>query len=93
MAQDIAHQSGVTSGRGQTVLVIDTSSDQVASRNRERRAPAPGASAFTPDGKNLYAANGASGDVSVIDVASLTVTKRIKIGDSPWGVAVTKDAQ
>ena len=40
------------------------------------------------DGKTLYTANGPSNDVSVIDVASGTVTARIATGGSPWGVLV-----
>ena len=44
--------------------------------------------AFTPDQKKLYATNGVSNDVSIIDVDSLTVTKSIGVGRYPWGVAV-----
>jgi YVTN family beta-propeller protein len=36
----------------------------------------------------LYTANGPSNDVSIVDVAQRTVVGRIKVGDSPWGVAV-----
>jgi YVTN family beta-propeller protein len=43
---------------------------------------------FTPDQKQLLATNGVSGDVSVIDVASLKVLKSIKVGRYPWGVVV-----
>ena len=44
--------------------------------------------AFTPDEKQLLTTNGISGDVTVIDVASLTPVKSIKVGRYPWGVAV-----
>ena len=44
--------------------------------------------ALTADQKTLYTTNGVSGDVSVIDVNSLTVTKSVKVGRFPWGVAV-----
>jgi YVTN family beta-propeller protein len=44
--------------------------------------------AFTPDQSQLLATNGVSGDVSVIDVNSLKVTKSIKVGRYPWGVVV-----
>jgi YVTN family beta-propeller protein len=44
--------------------------------------------AFTPDGKYLLTTNGLSNDVSVIDVASLSVIKSIPVGRLPWGVAV-----
>jgi YVTN family beta-propeller protein len=44
--------------------------------------------AVSPDGKRLFTANGPSNDVSIIDVASGTVEKRIKVGGLPWGVTV-----
>jgi YVTN family beta-propeller protein len=44
--------------------------------------------AFSPDGKFLYTANGLSNDMSVIDVADLTVTQSVPVGQSPWGVVV-----
>ena len=45
--------------------------------------------AFTPDQKQLLTTNGVSGDVSVIDIDSLKVSKSIKVGRYPWGVVVT----
>lgn len=44
--------------------------------------------AFNPDESRLLTTNGVSGDVSVIDVPSLKVTKSIKVGRYPWGVVV-----
>ena len=44
--------------------------------------------AFTPDGKSLLTTNGLSNDVSIIDVASLSVVKSIPVGRLPWGVIV-----
>ena len=41
--------------------------------------------AFTPDEKLLYATNGNSNDVSVIDVASQKVIKSIPVGRSALG--------
>ncbi len=40
------------------------------------------------DGKRLYTANGPSNDVSIVDLATGKVEKRIKVGGLPWGVAV-----
>ena len=40
------------------------------------------------DGKKVYTANGPSNDVSVVDVATGKVEKRIKVGGQPWGIAV-----
>ena len=43
---------------------------------------------ISPDGKTLYTANGPSNDVSVIDLATRTVTRKIAVGDGPWGLAL-----
>jgi YVTN family beta-propeller protein len=43
---------------------------------------------FTPDEKLLFTTNGASNDVSVIDVEKLRVVRSIKVGRYPWGVVV-----
>jgi YVTN family beta-propeller protein len=40
------------------------------------------------NGKRVYTANGPSDDVSIVDLASGKVEKRVAIGGSPWG-AVT----
>ena len=40
----------------------------------------------SPDGRKIYTANGPSGDVSIVDVASGTVEKQVKVGGSPWGM-------
>ena len=44
--------------------------------------------ALDPSGTRLYTANGASNDVSVVDVKSRKELRRIKVGDGPWGVAI-----
>ena len=44
--------------------------------------------ALSKDGKKLYTANGPSADVSVIDIESGKVDRRIAVGGSPWGIAV-----
>ena len=46
--------------------------------------------AFTPDEKLLFATNGNSNDVSVIDVPSLKVIKSVAVGSAPWGVAISQ---
>ena len=51
-------------------------------------APARGASTISADGQKLFTANGPSGDVSVIDVATGKIDRQIKTGGSPWGVVV-----
>jgi len=49
--------------------------------------------ALDPSGSKLYTANGASNDVSVVDVKSRKELRRIKVGDGPWGIAVVNAAK
>ena len=44
---------------------------------------------FTPDDKLLFTTNGASNDVTAIDVANQKAIKSIKVGRYPWGVVVS----
>ena len=46
--------------------------------------------AISPDGKTLFAANGPSNDISVVHLEANREVKRVKAGQSPWGVAVMK---
>jgi YVTN family beta-propeller protein len=48
--------------------------------------------ALSPDGKFLYAANGPSNDVSVVDLEANKEIARVKAGSSPWAVAVVRNA-
>jgi PQQ-dependent catabolism-associated beta-propeller protein len=43
---------------------------------------------LSPDGGRLFAANGLSGDVSVVDVTAGRTLATIKVGGKPWGVVV-----
>jgi YVTN family beta-propeller protein len=47
--------------------------------------------ALTPDEALLFATNGNSNDVSVIDVQSLKGLKSVPVGNAPWGVTVSRD--
>jgi YVTN family beta-propeller protein len=44
--------------------------------------------ALSHDGRRLYAANGLSGDVTVIDLASGRALASVATGGKPWGVVV-----
>jgi len=44
--------------------------------------------AVSADGKTLYSANGPSNDVSVVDLATNTVLRKVKVGEGPWGILV-----
>jgi YVTN family beta-propeller protein len=76
----------VTTCRGNSVAVIDSSSNNVAAM-----IPVGGRAwgvALSPDGSKLYTANGATNDISVVDVKARKELKRVKVGDGPWGVAI-----
>ncbi len=49
--------------------------------------------ALDPSGSKLYTANGASNDVSVVDLKSRKELRRIKVGDGPWGIAIVSAAK
>ena len=44
--------------------------------------------ALSPDEKLLFTANGPSNDVSIVDLNTKSVIKKVKVGDRPWGVVV-----
>jgi len=44
---------------------------------------------LSPDGRRLIAANGLSGDVTVIDLVANRPVATIPVGGKPWGVVVT----
>jgi YVTN family beta-propeller protein len=77
----------VSCGRSGSVVVID-----VATRSQVRTLDGVGARpwgvAVSPDGKWLYTANGSSDDISIIDLATSQITKRVRVGGQPWGIAV-----
>jgi YVTN family beta-propeller protein len=83
------HRLYASTGRGGKIVVLDVSGTpkQVGEVKVGAR---PWGFALTPDGKVLYTANGPSNDVSVVDTATMKVTKTIKVGSSPWGVAVSR---
>ena len=89
MGTAISHDGSevyVTTGRGNSVIVIDTKRDEVAAT-----IPVGGrvwGIVLSPDGNQLFTANGATNDISVVDVKARKETERIKVGDGPWGVAV-----
>jgi len=68
--------------------VLDTSTDKVVAS--VEAGDRPWGIGLSPDEKTLYTANGPSDDVSVIDLASHMVTKKIPVGHGPWGLAVVQ---
>lgn len=73
-----------TTGRGKSVLFIDTKTNKPIGT-----VPAgerPWGIAVSPDGRTVFTANGPSNDVSFIDVESRAVVATVKAGERPWGV-------
>jgi YVTN family beta-propeller protein len=83
------HHAYVTTGRGGAVIEIDTQTDQIT-RRLDKVGPRIWGIGITPDGSTLITANGPSADVSIIDIASVTVRTRVKAGSSPWGVEIAR---
>jgi YVTN family beta-propeller protein len=49
---------------------------------------------LSPDGRTLYVTNGRAKSISVIDVASLSVTGTYDdIGARPWGIGISADGK
>ena len=48
------------------------------------------AKALSPDETRLYAANGLSSDLSVIDLANGRSIRTLKLGGRPWGLVTTR---
>jgi YVTN family beta-propeller protein len=81
IASPDGHHLYVTTGRYAALLEVDADSGTVL-----RQINTAGGLALSHDGKKAYTANGPSGDVSVIDLASGNVTGMIAVGGSPWGI-------
>jgi YVTN family beta-propeller protein len=84
MAKDGKHLF-VIDGRSKMVLTIDTATNAVAG-SVGGRAAAVGASRSHRTARRSFTANGPSGDVSIIDVATNQVTKKVPVGRGPWGL-------
>src|SRR5947208_8926502 len=99
----------VSTGRGNAVAIIDTQKNKVPrSPLLSAREEGEGEEsivamipvgnrawsiALDPSGSKLYTANGASNDVSVVDLKSRKELRRIKVGDGPSGIAVVSGAK
>ncbi len=76
----------VSTGRGRTVVELDTDSLAVL-RTFADVGVRPWGLAIGPGGR-LFVANGPSNDVAVIDLAAGKIVARLPTGSLPWGVAV-----
>jgi len=74
----------VATGRGATVVAIDTATRTV--RASVKVGARPWSVALSPDHRYLYTANGPSNDVSIVDVQTMTVIATASAGNRPWGL-------
>ena len=77
----------VSFGRANSIGIIDVKTRKLI-RVIEDVGGRPWGIGVSPDGRKIYTANGPSGDVSIVDVESGKVEKQVKVGGSPWGIAV-----
>ena len=77
----------VSLGRFKAIAEIRVA-DKTIARTLPDIGARPWGIALSQDAHTLYSANGSSGDVSLVDVGSGTVTARVAVGGSPWGVVV-----
>jgi YVTN family beta-propeller protein len=75
----------VSTGRGKSVAIIETSTNKMV--GSVEVGERPWGIAATPDGNMVFTANGPSNDVSFVDVPGRKVVAKVKVGDRPWGVA------
>ena len=78
----------VTTGRGNTVVVLDTVTRKIVATIPVGERPR--GIALSPDRKLLFTANGPSNDISVIDIKARRELRRIPAGQGPWGLAISK---
>jgi YVTN family beta-propeller protein len=77
-----------------SVVVIDTASNEIATRIEDpnpqapEQLPSPFRITFTPDGDRALVANISHGTVAVIDATSNTVRNIVQVGGTPHGIAV-----
>ncbi len=74
--------------RSQAVAEIDAATFAITRTFADIGARVWGITLST-DGTKLYSANGPSNDISIIDIATGKVDKKISTGGSPWGVVAT----
>lgn len=79
----------VTTGRGGTLAVIDSTTAQLVTEVKV--GTRPWGMALSKDGKLAYTADGPSNTVSVVDTATLKVVKQIEVGKSPWGIVLARE--
>jgi YVTN family beta-propeller protein len=81
-----AGQLYISTGRGHTIVTLDTKTNKVL--GSVEVGGRPWGIALSADGNTLYSANGPENDVAVVDLAANKVMKKVPCGSGPWGVLV-----
>jgi len=76
----------VTTGRYGAIVEVDPKAGTIA-RTIAHVGTEPMGIGISADGATLVTANGASGDVSVINRVSGKIVRKLNVGKRPWGVA------
>ena len=76
----------VATGRGQSVVAMDTSTGQQI--GAVEVGARPWGIAQSPDGHYLFTANGPSNDVSIVEARTMTLVRRVSAGTGPWRICV-----
>jgi YVTN family beta-propeller protein len=79
----------VTNSAGNTVDVIDSSTNQVV--QVIRGIELPHGVTFSPDGKRVYISNEAESIVDVVDSESAKILKKVALSGHPNNLTITKD--
>ena len=77
----------VSTGRGGGLVEVDLTALRVK-RTLNGIGQRPWGLALSADGRTAYTANGPGGDVSFVDLDTGTVTRRVKVGEGPWGLVL-----
>lgn len=78
-----AETAYVSTGRGQKVFIVDTATDKVT--GSVQAGQRPWGIGLSPDGKYLYAANGPSNNVSIIDLTTKNLLQDSQCRDEFMG--------
>jgi len=81
----------VTNSLDGTVSIIDMATNTVTTTIKVGMSPFE--VAVSPDGKNMYVANGGDNTASVIDTATNRVMATVNVGGMPEGIAFTPDGK
>ena len=77
----------MSNGRGESVAIIDVAGRKVA-RLIDGVGARPWGIAVSADGKTSTRRTARRTTCPIVDLATGTVEKRIKVGGLPWGIAV-----